>query len=65
MENHQLAACYGVAANYVSVAHPSLPSYLAYDHSSLLRMEGVAWGLDPLTANDTQAAVMSDFFASG
>ena len=26
---NQLAARYGVAANYVSVAHPSLPNYLA------------------------------------
>jgi acid phosphatase len=26
---NQLAACYGVATNYVSVAHPSLPNYLA------------------------------------
>src|SRR5260370_686765 len=38
-------------------------SAVAYNHYSLLRTIEVAWGLAPLTANDAQAAVMSDFFA--
>jgi hypothetical protein len=37
---------------------------VAYNHYSLLRTVEVAWGLNPLTANDAQAAVMSDFFTS-
>ena len=37
-------------------------SSAAYSHYSLLRTVEVAWGLDPLTANDAQAAVMGDFF---
>jgi phosphatidylinositol-3-phosphatase len=39
-------------------------SAVAYSHYSLLRTIEVAWGLAPLTANDAQAAVMSDFFAT-
>jgi phosphatidylinositol-3-phosphatase len=39
-------------------------SGVAYNHYSLLRTIEVAWGLAPLTANDAQAAVMSDFFAT-
>jgi hypothetical protein len=73
---NELAARYGVAANYVSVAHPSLPNYLAltggstfgittYNHYSLLRTVEVAWGLGPLTTNDAQATVMTDFFTGG
>jgi phosphatidylinositol-3-phosphatase len=37
-------------------------SSAAYNHYSLLRTIEVAWGLAPLTTNDAQAAVMSDFF---
>ena len=37
-------------------------SAVAYNHYSLLRTIEAAWGLEPLTANDGQAAVMSDFF---
>jgi acid phosphatase len=37
-------------------------SAVAYNHYSLLRTVEVAWGLDPLTTNDAQATVMSDFF---
>jgi acid phosphatase len=37
-------------------------SAVAYNHYSLLRTIEVAWGLAPLTANDAQATVMSDFF---
>jgi acid phosphatase len=37
-------------------------SAVAYNHYSLLRTVEVACGLDPLTANDAQATVMSDFF---
>ena len=40
-------------------------SAVAYNHYSLLRTIEVAWGLDPLTANDAEATVMSDFFLSG
>jgi phosphatidylinositol-3-phosphatase len=40
-------------------------SAVAYTHYSLLRTVEVAWGLEPLTTNDAQAAVMSDFFTSG
>jgi len=36
----------------------------AYNHYSLLRTIEVAWGLAPLTANDAQATVMSDFFTA-
>jgi phosphatidylinositol-3-phosphatase len=36
----------------------------AYNHYSLLRTIEVAWGLAPLTPNDTNAAIMSDFFAN-
>jgi hypothetical protein len=39
-------------------------SAVAYNHYSLLRTIEVAWGLAPLTANDAQAIVMSDFFAT-
>jgi phosphatidylinositol-3-phosphatase len=39
-------------------------SAVRYDHYSLLRTIEVAWGLAPLTSNDAQAAIMSDFFAS-
>ena len=38
-------------------------STVAYNHYCLLRTVEVAWGLAPLTTNDAQAAVMSDFFA--
>jgi hypothetical protein len=44
----------GVAAGFTSA--------VAYNHYSLLRTIEAAWGLEPLTANDGQAAVMSDFF---
>jgi acid phosphatase len=44
----------GVPAGFVSS--------VAYTHYSLLRTIEVAWGLAPLTANDAQAAVMTDFF---
>lgn len=37
-------------------------SAVAYNHYCLLRTIETAWGLEPLTANDGQAAVMSDFF---
>jgi hypothetical protein len=37
-------------------------SQVAYNHYSLLRTIETAWGLAPLTANDGQASVMSDFF---
>ena len=37
-------------------------SAVANNHYSLLRTIEAAWGLEPLTANDGQAAVMSDFF---
>ena len=37
-------------------------SAVAYNHYSLLRTIEVAWGLAPLTANDAEATVMSDFF---
>jgi acid phosphatase len=43
---------------------PGFQSSAAYNHYSLLRTVEVAWGLDPLTPNDAQAAVMSDFFAN-
>jgi hypothetical protein len=39
-------------------------SSVAYNHYSLLRTVEVAWSLAPLTVNDAQAAVMSDFFAT-
>jgi acid phosphatase len=39
-------------------------SATAYNHYSLLRTIEVAWGLAPLTANDAQANIMSDFFAA-
>jgi acid phosphatase len=39
-------------------------SPVAYNHYSLLRTVEAAWGLDPLTANDAGATVMSDFFTS-
>jgi acid phosphatase len=39
-------------------------SAVAYNHYSLLRTIEVAWGLAPLTTNDAQAAVMTDFFAT-
>ena len=38
-------------------------SGVLYNHYSLLRTIEVAWGLAPLTSNDAQATVMSDFFA--
>ena len=37
-------------------------SAVAYNHHSLLRTIEDAWGLAPLTANDAQATIMSDFF---
>jgi phosphatidylinositol-3-phosphatase len=40
-------------------------SQAAYNHYSLLRTVEAAWGLAPLTDNDAQAAVMSDFFPAG
>jgi hypothetical protein len=40
-------------------------STVAYNHYSLLRTVEAAWGLAPLTTNDGQAAVMSDFFTGG
>ena len=42
---------------------PGFQSQAAYTHFSLLRTIEAAWGLEPLTANDGQAAVMADFFA--
>ena len=39
-------------------------SAVAYNHYSLLRTIEVAWALAPLTANDAQAVVLSDFFAA-
>ena len=39
-------------------------SAVAYNHYSLLRTIEVAWSLAPLTTNDSQAAVMTDFFAA-
>jgi acid phosphatase len=50
-----------VIANQVAAGFRSA---VAYNHYSLLRTIEVAWGLAPLTANDAQAAVMTDFFAS-
>lgn len=38
-------------------------SAVAYNHYSLLRTIEAAWALAPLTANDGQAAILSDFFA--
>jgi hypothetical protein len=43
---------------------PGFRSAVAYNHYSLLRTVEVAWGLAPLTTNDTPAAAMSDFFTS-
>jgi phosphatidylinositol-3-phosphatase len=39
-------------------------SAVRYNHYSLLRTVEVAWGLAPLTSNDAEAAVMSDFFTA-
>jgi len=39
-------------------------SAVPYNHYSLLRTIEVAWGLEPLTANDAEATVMSDFFTA-
>jgi phosphatidylinositol-3-phosphatase len=50
-----------VIANQVPA---SFRSAVTYNHYSLLRTIEVAWGLAPLTANDAQATVMSDFFAA-
>jgi phosphatidylinositol-3-phosphatase len=48
------------------VAAPGGPagysSAVAYNHYCLLRTIEAAWGLQPLTANDAQAAIMQDFF---
>jgi len=41
---------------------PGFRSATAYNHYSLLRTIEVAWGLEPLTANDAEAAIMTDFF---
>jgi phosphatidylinositol-3-phosphatase len=37
---------------------------VAYNHYSLLRTIELAWGLAPLTRNDADAAIMSDFFVN-
>jgi acid phosphatase len=50
-----------VIADEVSAGYRSAA---AYSHYSLLRTIEAAWSLDPLTANDAQAAVMSDLFTS-
>src|SRR5437588_3889453 len=39
-------------------------SGVAYNHYSLLKTVEWAWGLAPLTANDTAAAPMADFFGA-
>lgn len=39
-------------------------SAVRYNHYSLLRTIEVAWGLAPLTSNDAQATIMSDFFTA-
>jgi phosphatidylinositol-3-phosphatase len=39
-------------------------SAVAYTHYSLLRTIELAWDLAPLTQNDADAAIMSDFFAN-
>jgi phosphatidylinositol-3-phosphatase len=41
---------------------PGYQSEVAYNHYSLLRTIEAVWDLEPLTANDAEAAVMADFF---
>jgi hypothetical protein len=45
-----------------SSVRPGARSNVHYDHYSLLKTIESAWGLAPLTTNDANASVMSDFF---
>jgi hypothetical protein len=45
------------------VTTPLVPAF-DHNHYCLLRTVEAAWGLAPLTTDDAQATVMSDFFTS-
>ena len=47
-----------------SSVKPAFASSVTYNHYSLLRTVEDAWGLAPLTTNDTAAVAMTDFFGS-